>query len=263
MLPGRRRAAISSTVADLARQASPADRPGGLTRIKHQSPCNAYQFRDQLREVSVRVHQIMARNVISIAPEADMREAASLMVRHHISGLPVVDGRHALVGILSESDFLRRSEIGTQRKRARWLELILGAGEAAENYVHERGCKVAEIMTAAPITVDEQVTLAEVVEIMERNNIKRVPVVQDGKLAGIVTRSDLMQAAASLAGRVAAPTTDDERIRAQVVEEIENKDWCPSGLNVIVKDGIVHLSGTISKNLVGRPPSLPQRKSRA
>ncbi|WP_338832433.1 CBS domain-containing protein [Bradyrhizobium sp. 27S5] len=193
----------------------------------------------------MRVHQIMARNVISIAPEADMAEAASLMVRHHISGLPVVDGRHALVGILSESDFLRRSEIGTQRKRARWLELILGAGEAAENYVHERGCKVAEIMTAAPITVDEQVTLAEVVEIMERNNIKRVPVVQDGKLAGIVTRSDLMQAAASLAGRVADPTTDDERIRAQVVEEIENKDWCPSGLNVIVKDGILHLSGTI------------------
>ena len=195
----------------------------------------------------MQAHQIMAQNVISIAPEADIAEAASLMLRHHISGLPVVDRHGAVVGILSESDFLRRSEIGTQRKRPRWLEWLLGTGEAAELYVRERGRTVSDIMTPAPITASEQTTLAEIVEIMERNSIKRVPVVREGKLTGLVSRSNLMQAAASLAGRMPAANTDDEQIRARIVREIGSKDWCPSGLGVIVKDGIVHLSGMIAE----------------
>ncbi|MGX1352031.1 CBS domain-containing protein [Bradyrhizobium elkanii] len=218
-----------------------------LTQIKHLRRHSANQIHDQLLEAPMRAHEIMARNVLTIAPEADLAEAGSLMLRHDISGLPVVDRQGALVGILSESDFLRRNEIGTQRRRPRWLEWVLGPGEAAESYVRERGRTVSEIMTASPITVNEQTTLAEIVDIMERNRIKRVPVVQEGKLTGLVSRSNLMQAAASLAGRMPAPTTDDEHIRMRIVDEIENKDWCPSGLNVIVKDGIVHLSGMIAE----------------
>ncbi|MGY3534469.1 CBS domain-containing protein [Bradyrhizobium sp. USDA 4452] len=195
----------------------------------------------------MRAGEIMARNVISIDSEADLAEAASLMLRHHVSGLPVVNRQGELVGVLSEGDFLRRSEIGTQRKRARWLELIIGAGEAAESYVREHGRKVSEIMTTAPITVDERATLTEIVGIMERNNIKRVPVVRDDKLIGIVSRSNLMQAAASLSGREPDPNNSDEQIRMRIIDEIESKDWCPSGFNVIVKDGIVHLSGMITE----------------
>ena len=96
----------------------------------------------------MRAHQIMTRSVITIAPDATILEAAKTMLQHHVSGLPVVDAAGKLVGIVSEGDFIRRSEIGTQRKRGRWLKFLLGAGAAATDYVREHGRKVSEVMTA-------------------------------------------------------------------------------------------------------------------
>ena len=89
----------------------------------------------------MRAHQIMTRSVITIAPDASILEAAKTMLQHHVSGLPVVDSGR-LVGIVSEGDFIRRGEIGTQRKRGRWLTFLLGAGATAADYVHEHGRKV-------------------------------------------------------------------------------------------------------------------------
>ena len=194
----------------------------------------------------MRAHQIMTRKVISVAPETTIVEAANLMLREHVSGLPVLDKAGAVVGIVSEGDFLRRSEIGTPRKRGRLLTFFLGSGGAAEDYVREHGRKVSEIMTPSPMTVSEDAPLPEIVSLMERNNIKRVPVVRDGKLVGIVSRSNLLQAVASLARDVSDPTADDDHIRQRIIEEIEKKDWCPIGLGVIVRNGIVHLSGVIT-----------------
>ena len=194
----------------------------------------------------MRTHQIMTRKVISVTPETTVVEAARLMLREHVSGLPVADEAGALVGILSEGDFLRRSEIGTPRKRGRLLTFFLGYGGAAEDYVREHGRKVSEVMTPSPMTVGEEAPLSEIVSLMERNNIKRVPVVRDGKLVGIVSRSNLLQAVASLAADVPDPTADDDHIRQRIIDEIEKNDWCPIGLSVIVRDGIVHLSGTIT-----------------
>jgi CBS domain-containing protein len=195
----------------------------------------------------MRAHQIMTRSVITVTPEATIVEAANIMLQKHVSGLPVVDAAGKLVGVVSEGDFIRRSEIGTQRKRGRWLRFILGPGKSASDFVHEHGRKVCEVMTKSPLTITEDTALEEIVELMEKNNVKRLPVIRGDKVVGIVSRANLLQAVASLAREVPDPTADDDHIRNRVIDAMEKNDWCPFGLSVIVKDGIVHLSGVITE----------------
>ena len=194
----------------------------------------------------MRAHQIMTRRVITIATRAPIVEAANTMLQNHISGLPVVDETGKLVGIISQGDFIRRAEIGTQRKRGRWLKLLLGPGKVASDFVHERGRKVGDIMTLDPCTVTEDSTLEDIVKLMERNNVKRLPVMRGDQLVGIVTRSNLLQAVAELARDVPDPTADDDHIRNHIITSIEKADWGPFGLGVIVRNGHVHLSGVIT-----------------
>jgi CBS domain-containing protein len=192
----------------------------------------------------MRAHQIMTRSVITIAPDATILEAAKTMLQHHVSGLPVVDAAGKLLGIVSEGDFIRRGEIGTPRKRGRWLKVLLG--DSAVDYVREHGRRVSDVMTSDPITVTEDATLEEIVDAMETNGVKRLPVMKDGRLVGLVSRANLMQAVASLAREIPDPTADDDHIRSRVIAAIDKNDWSPFGLNVIVRDGIVHLSGMIT-----------------
>lgn len=194
----------------------------------------------------MRAHQIMTRSVISVTPDTSIVEAANIMLKRHVSGLTVVDEAGKLVGVVSEGDFIRRSEIGTGRKRGRWLRFILGPGQSASDFVQEHGRKVAEVMTASPITITEDTALAEIVDLMERNNVKRLPVVRGDKVVGIVSRANLLQAVAGLAREVPDPTADDDHIRNRIHAAIEKHDWTPLGLNVVVRDGIVHLSGVIT-----------------
>jgi CBS domain-containing protein len=198
-------------------------------------------------EAPMRAHQIMTRPVITVTPETTIVEAANTMLQRHISGLPVVDAAGKLIGIISEGDFIRRSEIGTQRKRGRFLRFILGPGKEATDFVHEQGRKIAEIMTPEPLTINEDTDLEEIVELMEKNNVKRLPVTRGDKLVGIVSRSNLLQAVASLARQIPDPTADDDHIRNRIIDALEKKDWCPFGLSVVVRDGIVHLSGVITE----------------
>jgi CBS domain-containing protein len=193
----------------------------------------------------MRAHQIMTRQVITIAADAPIVDAASAMLQNHISGLPVVDKSGKLIGIISQGDFIRRAEIGTQRKRGSWLKFFVGPGRAASDFVHESGRKVEEVMTVDLYTVTEDATLEDIVDLMERHNIKRVPVMRSDKLAGIVTRSNLLQAVAGLARDVPDPTADDDHIRDRIIGAIEKADWAPFGLSVIVFNGVVHLSGVI------------------
>jgi CBS domain-containing protein len=195
----------------------------------------------------MRAHQIMTRPVITVTPDTPIVEAANIMLQRHVSGLPVVDAAGKLIGVVSEGDFIRRSEIGTGRKRGRWLRFILGPGRTASDFVHEHGRKVSEVMTKSPLTITEDTALAEIVEMMEKNHVKRLPVVRGDQVVGIVSRANLLQAVASLARQVPDPTADDDHIRNRVIDELEKNDWCPFGLNVIVKDGIVHLSGVITE----------------
>jgi CBS domain-containing protein len=194
----------------------------------------------------MRAHQIMTRPVITVSPETRIVEAANIMLQRHVSGLPVVDAAGKLVGIVSEGDLIRRPEIGTQKKRARWLGFLTGPGKLAEDFVHEQGRKVGEVMTSSPLTVAEDTTLADIADLMENNNIKRLPVMRGDALVGIVSRANLLQAVASLARYIPDPTADDDHIRNRLIAALQKQDWCPFGLNVIVRDGIVHLSGVIT-----------------
>jgi CBS domain-containing protein len=196
----------------------------------------------------MRAHQIMTRPVISVTPDTTIVEAANTMLQKHVSGLPVVDATGKLVGIVSEGDFIRRSEIGTQRKYGRFLKFILGPGKAATNFVHEHGRKVSEIMTTEPLlAVSEDAELEKIVALMEKNSVRRLPVTRGDKIVGIVTRANLLQAVASLAHDFPDPTADDDHIRNRVIDTLAKQDWCPFGLNVVVRDGIVHLSGVITE----------------
>lgn len=194
----------------------------------------------------MRAHQIMTKNVITVTPQTSIEEAADIMLRKHISGLPVVNAGGMLTGIVSESDFLRRSEIGTGRKRPALLQFFLGPGRAAVDFVHERGRKIEDVMTFDPITVEEETPLEELVRLMEKNDIKRLPVMRGKALVGIVTRSNLLQAVAGMAHEIPDPTADDDHIRDRILREVNNTQWCPIGFEVSVRNGVVHLHGVIT-----------------
>lgn len=194
----------------------------------------------------MKAKDVMTRSVVSIDQDATVLQAARLMLQHHISGLPVVDKEGVLVGVLSEGDFLRRSETQTERRRSRWLEFLMGPGRIAGDYVHSHGNKVSEVMNTALKTVGEETSLEDIVTLMERHHIKRVPVLRAGKLVGIVTRANLMRAMISLA-RVAPPGAhSDAAIREKLLAEFKRQQWAPiASTDVVVHDGVVDLWGMI------------------
>jgi CBS domain-containing protein len=165
----------------------------------------------------MRVHQIMTPHVITIGANAPIVQAIDTMLRHHISGLPVVDAAGRLIGIVSQGDFIRRAETGTDHKRARWLSFLAGSDRAAAEFVREHGRKVGEIMTPNPITVTEDTPLDEVAQTMECKNVKRLPVMRGDRLVGIITRSDFLTAVANFSGGVPAPSVDDDHIRSEIM----------------------------------------------
>ena len=193
----------------------------------------------------MRAHQIMTKYVTTVTPHTSIEDAANIMLRCHVSGVPVVNDDGSLIGIVSESDFLRRSEIGTERKRSPLLQFFAGAGKLAADFVHERGRKVEDIMTRDPVTVHEQTPLSELVALMEKHGIKRLPVMNGKTMVGIVTRSNLLQAVASMAHEIPDPTADDDHIRDRITRTIRATDWGPAGFQATVRNGIVHLHGII------------------
>jgi CBS-domain-containing membrane protein len=189
---------------------------------------------------------VMTRNVITISSDASIREAIRLMLQHRISGLPVLDRNGSLVGIVTEGDLLRRTEIDTQPRRARWLAFLMGPGRLSEEYAHSSGRKVHEVMNTDVRTISEDTPLSEIVQTMEQHRIKRLPVVKDSKLVGIVARSNLLHALASVAREVRPVAGSDETIRQAMTAELQKQTWVPINLiNVIVRNGVVHLWGTI------------------
>ncbi len=193
----------------------------------------------------MQVREVMTSNVISIGVNETVLKAARMMLQNRISGLPVVDPAGKLVGIVTEGDFLRRGELGTQRRRPKWLEFIVGPGKLADEYVRAAGRKVEEIMTTDPYTVEENDSLERVVEMMERRRVKRLPVLRAGRMVGIVSRANLLHALASLAGDTAAPAAGDSAIRQQILAALATQPWAPR-INVVVKNGVVELWGAIT-----------------
>jgi len=193
----------------------------------------------------MRVKDVMTPNVISVGADETVVNAARLMLQHQISGLPVVNKEGELVGIVSEGDFLRRGELGTQRRRPKWLEFVVGPGKLAQEYVRASGKKIEDVMTPDPWTIGEDESLEAVVDMMERRRIKRIPVTRGRRVVGIVSRANLMHALASLARDVGPPAGSDSTIRDSIMATIAKQDWAPH-VNVIVKDGVAELYGVVT-----------------
>jgi CBS domain-containing protein len=194
----------------------------------------------------MKVADVMERGVISITPESSVTKAARMMLLYEISGLPVIDSSGRLVGIVTEGDFLRRAEIGTELHRKRLVELLVDIGPLAEEYAHSHGRKVEEVMTRDVVTVTEDASLEEVVRLMERHRIKRVPVLRDAQVIGIVSRANFLHALIVLSPKPASTPASDAAIREQILAELEKHAWTPrAALNVGVKDRIVDLDGVI------------------
>jgi CBS domain-containing protein len=194
----------------------------------------------------MRAMDVMTTHVITIGPDASVQELATLLSERSISGVPVVDSDNQLVGIATEGDLMHRTETGTEhrtgRRRSRWLESLASDRELARDYVKSHGRKVSDIMTRDVVTVSDTTELADIANLLETKKIKRVPVLRDGRLAGIVSRANLVRALAA-APRVPASEGDDDRsMRAKLLAELSRQEWANVwAADIIVRDKVVHL----------------------
>ena len=189
---------------------------------------------------------VMTRTILSVRPDAVIAEAIRLMLDNRISGLPVIDEGGQLVGILTEGDLLRRGETATERHRPRWLEILMGPGRLAEEYVRTHGRRIAEVMTRDPVSVTPDTPLKEIVELMERHRIKRVPVLDGDAPVGILSRADLLRGLAGALAAAPAVATSDEEIRERILAELTRAAWVPrDGITITVENGVVDLNGVI------------------
>jgi CBS domain-containing protein len=174
-----------------------------------------------------------------------VQDVALILLSARISAVPVVGQDGALLGIVSEGDLLRRVEAGTGRRRPWWLAVFLGKEVLAEEFVKEHSRQVTDVMTRNVITAAPDTSLSTIANLLEQNAIKRVPIVQNGKVVGIVSRANLLQALASGSKQIEV-TTDDARIRENVLSQLDAEPWSrPSLINVIVQDGTVELWGIV------------------
>jgi CBS domain-containing protein len=195
----------------------------------------------------MRAADVMTTEVITVAPETSVRDLAALLGARGISGVPVVDAAGQLVGIVSEGDLLHRTETGTdrptQRRRAWWLDSLAVARDLAQDYVKSHGRTVGDVMTRTVTTVTEDTRLDEIAHVLETRRIKRVPVLRDGAVVGIISRSNLVRALGATQTRPDAATdADDRTIRDTLLQELQRQQWArvwPA--DVIVRDKTVHL----------------------
>ena len=195
----------------------------------------------------MKAKDVMTHCLVSVAPDAPILEAIAHMISHQVSGMPVLDTEGKLVGVVTEGDFLRRSETHTEAPRRRWLELLLGPGSGADEYARSHGRTVRDVMSTKLVTVDENTPLRDVAGLMEEYGVKRTPVVDDGgKAVGIVSRADVMAALAEVLSETKKLPADDESIRRVIVAEMKRQPWCPvQSLRIRVRAGYVDLNGTI------------------
>lgn len=194
----------------------------------------------------MQVKTIMTSPAISIEPTETIMTAIRLMLAHKISGLPVVTSKGELVGIVTESDLIHRSELETEGEHSWLAGLFRSAGNYAAEYAHTHGRKVADVMSNAPVSIAPDASLRDAVEAMTRQRVKRLPVVKNDHVVGIVARADILRALLPAIAD-ASKVDDDESIRQAILREYQNQDrWAGRNLiNVHVKNGIVELTGVV------------------
>ena len=191
---------------------------------------------------------VMTDRIIEVSPQVTVRECAQILLRHRISAVPVVDDDNKLIGMVSEGDLVHRVELGTQtRPHSWWLGLLTGKDELARDYTKSHAKLVRDVMTRDVVTVGPDASLREIACTLEEKHIKRVPVVADGRVIGIVSRANLLHALAGPKGYEAPVSLADRATRTRIVETLRNEPWSsllPS--NITVTEGIAELWGTLA-----------------
>lgn len=196
--------------------------------------------------------EIMTPNVITVTPQTEVREIVELMIKNRISALPVVDGENRVIGMVSEGDLMRRVENQTDRRDSWWLTALFSASNDADSYIKSRGRRAEDVMTRDVLTITEDTPLYKIAQLLEKNHIKRVPVVSNGKLVGIVSRSNLLQGFSTME-TVASGSADDRSIRDKIVNEMNDRLGITGNTtNVVVVDGVVTLWGLVESDVERR-----------
>jgi CBS domain-containing protein len=196
----------------------------------------------------MKASDVMSAKVVAVTPETTVREIAALMANNRISGVPVVDAAGKLVGIVSETDLLHRAETGTQKRHKWWLGAFIDDDQLAREYAAAHARRAGDIMTREVLTIDPDTDLAAVADFFGRNRLKRVPVVKDGHLLGIITRGDMVRALllkqAADAGTV---PRDAQAVLAAIQQRMKHEAWLDSSLvTVTVNDGVAGLTGLVA-----------------
>jgi CBS domain-containing protein len=191
----------------------------------------------------MRAMDVMTSRVVTIDAEASVQTAAKLMAEHGISALPVVDREKRVIGMVSEGDLLHRTETGTDQRRAWWLDLLSSTNELAGDYVKSHGSRVGDVMTRDVVSVTEETPVADIAILLDTNRIKRVPVLNHGRLVGIVSRANLVRALAmTITQAPSEADADDRATRDRLLAELRSQRWAEvAPANITVKDGVVHL----------------------
>ena len=183
---------------------------------------------------------IMTTEVISVSPTTTVMDIAKLLLQHGISAVPVVDDRGRPIGVVSEGDLMRREETGTAGRAPWWLRAITSNVDSAKEFTKMHGLTARDVMTREVVQVSEDAPLGEIAMLLEKHGIKRVPVVRDGKMVGIVSRANLLRALTLAVP--AAPSADDRELRGRVLATLEDQPWEDAIYpTVTVKDGVVHI----------------------
>lgn len=190
---------------------------------------------------------VMTTAVVTARPATTLMEIIQLMLVNHVSAVPIVDAERRLVGLVSEGDLVRRTEIGTEHPRSWWLSAFGSAAVLAEDFIRSHGVTAEEVMTRKVIVGHEDTPLSEIAETLAERKFKSVPILRDGRVAGMVSRANLLQALAMQRHRMAeAPSREDGTIRTELMKLLKGESWADlSHVNVMVKDSIVHLWGSV------------------
>lgn len=192
------------------------------------------------------VSELMTKKCISVQPGTSLADAARIMLDQHISGLPVVDSTGKLVGVVTEGDLLRRTELGTADHQAGWLKTFFLPDSLAADYVKTHGRHVAEVMTSDPIFVTSQTSLTDAATLMVNKHIKRLPVVDGHELVGVISRTDLLRVLVRKLIEIQANKPSDVEIATHIKASLDQLHWTPkAGIHIEVKDSIVYLKGII------------------
>jgi CBS domain-containing protein len=193
---------------------------------------------------------VMTSNVISVRADASVGEIAEILLTNRISGVPVVDDAGDLIGIVSEGDLIHRVEVGTERRRSWWLELLSSKQILAHEFIKAHARKAADLMSRHVITVRPDTPLSDLASLLDKHGIKRVPVTENGKLVGIVSRANLVQALFKpRQDTVAEKAVTDSALRDKILAQLKFEPWWPGDVNVIVRDGAVELWGIVESQV--------------